>query len=160
MVVSPLLSIRLQGRLPTAVSTTVPSTLAIHWTMSEDIPLYVPPDPKATRCVAFLDKVNARYNISLESYLDLYTWSTEHIDLFWSLVWDDVTVLGDKGSHVVDNQAVPATNPSWFQEARLNWAENMLLCRSEHKIALIQASMFSRTVFADHTHPQRQPSLL
>lgn len=108
--------------------------------MSEEIPLYAPPDPKATRCFAFLDKVNARYNTSLESYHDLYTWSTEHIDLFWSLVWDDVTVIGDKGNHVVDNQAVPAANPSWFQEARLNWAENMLLCRSEHKIALIQAT--------------------
>lgn len=145
---------------PTAISTTVPSTPATHWTMSEEIPLYVPPDPKATRCFAFLDKVNARYNTSLESYHDLYTWSTEHIDLFWSLVWDDVTIIGDKGNHVVDNQAMPAANPSWFQEARLNWAENMLLCRSGHKIALIQASMFSRIVLADSPDQQRQPSLL
>lgn len=110
-------------------------------TMLEETPLYVPPNPKATRCFAFLDKVNARYDTSLESYHDLYTWSTQHIDLFWSLVWDDVTILGDKGNHIVDAQAVPASNPSWFREAKVNWAENMLRCRSEHKIALIQASM-------------------
>ncbi|KAL4075852.1 hypothetical protein J3A83DRAFT_4089711 [Scleroderma citrinum] len=106
--------------------------------MSEESPLYVPPDPKATRCFAFLNKVNAKYNTSLKSYHDLYTWSTQHIDFFWSLVWDEVTIVGYKGNHVVDNQAVPAANPPWFQEARLNWAENILLCRSEHKIALIQ----------------------
>lgn len=108
--------------------------------MSEETPLYVPPDPKATRYLSFLDKINEKYHASLETYSDLYTWSTKHIDLFWSLVWDDVGIIGSKGSHVVDNQAVPASNPPWFQGARLNWAENMLSCRSEHKIALIQAT--------------------
>ncbi|KAI6047176.1 hypothetical protein EDC04DRAFT_2886989 [Pisolithus marmoratus] len=108
--------------------------------MLEETPLYVPPDPKATRCLSFLDKINAKYHASLETYSDLYNWSIKHIDLFWSLVWDDVGIIGSKGNHVVDNQAVPAANPPWFQEARLNWAENMLSCRSEHKIALIQAT--------------------
>ncbi|KAI6105574.1 acetoacyl-CoA synthetase [Pisolithus sp. B1] len=108
--------------------------------MSEETPLYVPPDPRATRCFAFLDKINAEYHASLETYFDLYTWSTTHTDLFWSLVWDDVGIIGSKGTHTVDNQAVSAANPPWFQEARLNWAENMFYYRSEDKIALIQAT--------------------
>lgn len=108
--------------------------------MSEETAMYVPQDPKATRCFAFLGKINAKYHASLETYSDLYTWSTKHVDLFWSLVWDDVGIIGSKGTHVVDNQAVPAANPPWFQEARLNWAENMLYCRSEDKIALIQTT--------------------
>ncbi|KAI6119336.1 acetoacetyl-CoA synthetase [Pisolithus croceorrhizus] len=81
-----------------------------------------------------------KYHASLETYFDLYTWSTTHTDLFWSLVWDDVGIIGSKGTHTVDNQAVPAANPPWFQEARLNWAENMFYYRSEDKIALIQAT--------------------
>lgn len=108
--------------------------------MSEETPLYVPPDPRATRCFAFLHKINAEYHASLETYFDLYTWSTTHTDLFWSLVWDDVGIIGSKGTHTVDNQAVSAANPPWFQEARLNWAENMFYYRSEDKIALIQAT--------------------
>lgn len=108
--------------------------------MSEETAMYVPQDPKATRCFAFLGKINAKYHASLETYSDLYTWSTKHVDLFWSLVWDDVGIIGSKGTHVVDNQAVPAANPPWFQEARLNWAENMFYCRSEDKIALIQTT--------------------
>ncbi|KAI6164873.1 hypothetical protein EDD17DRAFT_1775220 [Pisolithus thermaeus] len=103
----------------------------------DGFPISIPP---ATRCFAFLDKINAKYHASLETYFDLYTWSTTHIDLFWSLVWDDVGIIGSKGTHTVDNQAVPAANPPWFQEARLNWAENMFYYRSEDKIALIQAT--------------------
>ncbi|KAG6332300.1 hypothetical protein ID866_6784 [Astraeus odoratus] len=108
--------------------------------MSEERPMYVPPNPKATRCLQFLDKVNREQDTTLESYFDLYTWSAKYIDRFWSLVWDDVGIIGTKGSHVVDNTAVPAANPPWFRDARLNWAENMLRCRSETKIALIQAT--------------------
>ncbi|KAF9247056.1 hypothetical protein BU15DRAFT_84622 [Melanogaster broomeanus] len=96
----------------------------------DDNPLFKPPNPEASRCFGFLSK----------SYADLYNWSTTHIDLFWGDVWDEVSVIGHKGHHVVDNAASPAANPPWFSEARLNWAENMLLCRSKERIALIQAT--------------------
>ena len=39
----------------------------------------------------------------------------------------------------MDRATNPAANPAWFQEAKLNWAENMLHCRSTEKVALIQA---------------------
>lgn len=109
---------------------------------AEESPLYVPPDPKAARCFQFLDKINTEHGIALQSYADLYAWSTAHLDLFWGRVWDEVAIIGYKGSHIVDNDAVPQVNPPWFEEAKLNWAENMLHCRSEHKIALIQASQY------------------
>lgn len=103
-------------------------------------PLFVPPDAKSSHCVAFLKKVNEKYGLALDSYFDLYRWSTHHIELFWDTVWDDVAIVGYKGKGVVDNNALPAANPPWFSEARLNWAENMLTCRSADKFALIQAT--------------------
>jgi acetoacetyl-CoA synthetase len=106
----------------------------------EAAPLFVPPNAGSSKCIAFLKKVNEKYGLALDSYFDLYRWSIDHIDLFWDTVWDDVVIVGHKGQHVVDNNAVPATNPPWFNEARINWAENMLICRSADKIALIQAS--------------------
>ena len=110
--------------------------------------LYTPPSPAASRVVRFLQRINAAESLSLASYEDLYHWSTEHIDRFWSQVWDDTGVLGHKGAHVVDPAARPPDNPAWFAQARLNWAENMLRVRSPEKTALVQASTFS------HPHPQ------
>lgn len=104
-------------------------------------PLYTPPNPQDTSCFRFLRRVNSKYGLSLQSYHDLYNWSTTHIDHFWSTVWDETGVIGVKGNHVVDLSASPPANPPWFSDAKLNWAENMLHCRSPEKIAIIQASL-------------------
>lgn len=88
----------------------------------------------------FTRVVNAKYGLSLETYQDLYEWSVKHIDAFWGLVWDQTGVVGRKGGHAVDNEALPSDNPVWFKDARLNWAQNMLRERSPSKIAVIEAS--------------------
>ncbi|KAL7282438.1 hypothetical protein ACG7TL_003909 [Trametes sanguinea] len=100
--------------------------------------LYTPPSPETSRVYEFMRRINADHGLSLSNYYDLYKWSTENIDLFWSAVWDDTGIVGHKGGHVVDTNAAPPENPSWFKEARVNYAENMLRERSPDKIALIQ----------------------
>lgn len=126
----------------------------------EPIPLFLPPPTavQASPAFRFLRKANSVHSLHLQSYLDLYRWSTTDLDAFWSLVWDETGVIGDKGDHVVDNSALPPDNPVWyvnlafsnlpeaslivhrFADARVNWAENMLRCRSENKLALVEAS--------------------
>ncbi|KAF8529020.1 acetoacetate-CoA ligase [Hysterangium stoloniferum] len=106
---------------------------------TNDKPLWSPPVPRATRTFSFRNTVNERHALSLSSYQDLYTWSIKNIADFWSLVWDETGVIGSKGTHVVDSTASPADNPPWFTDARINWAENMLRCRSGHT-ALISAT--------------------
>jgi acetoacetyl-CoA synthetase len=110
--------------------------------MADPALLYQPPDPQTSATFRFLYKINREFSLSLSSYHDLYKWSTTEIDLFWSAVWDETAIIGFKGNHVVDKNALPADNPPWFSEAKVNWAENMLSCRSKDKIALIQASAF------------------
>jgi acetoacetyl-CoA synthetase len=78
--------------------------------------------------------------LSLETYEQLYAWSVAHIDAFWGLVWDETDVVGHKGTHVVDSDARPSDNPTWFKEARMNWAQNMLRERSPNKVALVETS--------------------
>ncbi|KIK06693.1 hypothetical protein K443DRAFT_246951 [Laccaria amethystina LaAM-08-1] len=102
--------------------------------------LYCPKNPQETATFRFLARVNSLYGLSLLTYHDLYTWSTTHIDKFWSTVWDETGVIGHKGAHIADNAALPSDNPPWFSDARVNWAENMLWCRSEEKTALIEAT--------------------
>ncbi|KAI0352924.1 acetoacyl-CoA synthetase [Trametes cingulata] len=101
--------------------------------------LYTPASPESSRVFQFMRRINADHGLSLTTYYDLYKWSTQNIDAFWSAVWDDTEIVGHKGGHVVDRDASPPENPPWFADARVNYAENMLRCRSPDKTALIQA---------------------
>lgn len=107
---------------------------------SLDTPLWTPKNPAGSAALRFLASVNITYGLSLNSYHDLYTWSVTHLEQFWSAAWDYTDIIGHKGNHVIDSTALPPSNPPWFADARLNWAENMLQCRSPDKLALIQAS--------------------
>ena len=75
--------------------------------------LYNPKNPQETATFRFLARVNSLYGLSLLTYHDLYTWSTTHVDKFWSAVWDETGVIGHKGAHIVDNAALPSDNPPW-----------------------------------------------
>lgn len=81
-------------------------------------PLYQPSSPGTTPTFRFLDEVNASYSTDLRDYHDLYTWSTQNLDKFWSLVWDKTNIIGHKGHHVVDNTALPSANPPWLGSPR------------------------------------------
>ncbi|KAI0832453.1 acetoacyl-CoA synthetase [Trametes gibbosa] len=109
--------------------------------------LYAPNSPETAPASDFMRRINAAHGLSLATYYDLYTWSTQNIGLFWSAVWDDTEIVGHKGSHVVDTNARPPENPPWFTEAKVNYAENMLRCRSPDKTALLQ------TIEPEPNHP-------
>ncbi|TDL29505.1 acetoacyl-CoA synthetase [Rickenella mellea] len=120
-----------------------PSAISVQQDRSQEritAPLWQPSAPYLTSTYRFLRRVNEKYNLSLASYFDLYQWSTTEIGEFWSTVWDETGIIGDKGTHVVDAHATPAANPAWFTDAKVNWAENMLQCRSAEKVALIEAT--------------------
>jgi acetoacetyl-CoA synthetase len=109
--------------------------------MSDDTPLHRPQNPDTSATFRFRDLVNAKYGLSLRTYHDLWLWSTSHVSDFWSDAWDVTNIIGEKGTRVVDESVNITGNPPWFPEARVNWAENMLHCRSTEKVALIQASL-------------------
>jgi acetoacetyl-CoA synthetase len=126
-----------------------------------DSPLYQPPNPEASPTFQFVRRVNAKYQLALGSYSDLYRWSTTQIDYFWGTVWDETDIIGEKGGHVVERTAKPSANPAWFAEAKVNWSENMLRCRSAEKVALVQASapcLISCAIRFYKTRNRGQPS--
>ncbi|KAJ7179126.1 acetoacetyl-CoA synthetase [Mycena filopes] len=103
-------------------------------------PLYIPKDADASQVATFMRQVNAKYSLDLRTYSELFIWSTSHVGDFWSTVWDATAVIGHKGTHIIDESLNISANPRWFNDARLNWAENMLQCRSKDKVALVQAT--------------------
>jgi acetoacetyl-CoA synthetase len=58
-------------------------------------------------------------------YADLWQWSIDEPEAFWSTIWNFCGAVGEKGTKiVVDRSRMPGAR--WFPEARLNYAENLL----------------------------------
>jgi len=63
-------------------------------------------------------------------YADLWQWSIDEPEAFWSKLWDFTGVIGEKGTKIlVDREKMPGAG--WFPEARLNYAENLLRYRDD-----------------------------
>lgn len=84
----------------------------------------------------------------LDDYSDLHKWSVDNIADFWSEVWDFCDVVSSKKwDEVIDLSIRMDAIPAWFTGAKLNWAENMLRCRSADKVALVETSASSSPLF-------------
>ncbi|MEQ1567957.1 MAG: acetoacetate--CoA ligase [Myxococcota bacterium] len=89
-------------------------------------PLWVP-DPAAaaaSRMGRFADRVRA-LGVPIAGYDDLWTFSVDHPEPFWALVWDELQVVSSAPAlRVMGEPRMPHT--VWFEGARLNFAENLL----------------------------------
>ncbi|MCC2688676.1 MAG: acetoacetyl-CoA synthase [Rhizobiaceae bacterium] len=98
--------------------------------MTDDTPLWTPSPERvaAAPLTAFMAAASERAGRRFSGHGDLHDWSVDDREAFWSLVWDFCGVVGEKGDTVlVDTGDMAAA--SFFPEAKLNFAEN-LLCRT------------------------------
>jgi len=73
----------------------------------------------------FIDAVNVKFNYSIDSFDELYDWSIDEKENFWSILWDFADVVGYKGERVlIDGDDIEKAQ--WFPDAKLNFAENLL----------------------------------
>lgn len=76
----------------------------------------------------FLATANDRHNAQFANYDELHRWSIESIESFWTLVWDECGVIGDRGERtVVDKNDMFRSR--FFPDASLNFAEDLLRLR-------------------------------
>ncbi len=106
---------------------------------NKDNPLWSPLNIEKTLIKKFMNHYN------YQSYEELYNFSIEHLDEFWSYVWDFCQVVGTKGEapYIDNKQAVKEA--VFFPNAQLNYTEN-LLKRRDDKPALIS--------YSEHDYPQ------
>ncbi|MCJ1281472.1 hypothetical protein MMC26_000792 [Xylographa opegraphella] len=106
------------------------------------------PDPGATSITQFMTRIETTYDVNLPDYEALRQWSISNLGLFWSEVWDFTGVVASKRfSKVIGNDSVMFPRPSFFEGARLNFAENLLYPKSsphEDSLAVIAATEDSR----------------
>jgi acetoacetyl-CoA synthetase len=91
-------------------------------------PLWEPPPEQLQQVemARFMDFVAARSGRAFADYEELWRWSVDQLEDFWASVWEFCGVRASQPyERVLDSHAMPGT--SWFEGARLNYAENLLL---------------------------------
>ena len=75
----------------------------------------------------FLQRVNKRYHKNFETYDDLYQWSIRNIEQVWGEIWEHCGIRASEPfkTVVTDNKTM-FPRPTWFEGAKLNFAENLL----------------------------------
>ncbi len=91
---------------------------------------------KTTQLYRFTQEVRAETGLVLENYQQLHQWSVENPALFWSKLWQFTGVRSSVPCQHVLQPSDRFQDATWFDGARLNFAENLLQNRS-NKTALI-----------------------
>jgi len=89
----------------------------------------------AARLSAFITAVHRRWQLDCPDYASLWRWSVAQPEAFWTSLWEQCGVIGERGPIVLEEgERMPGAR--WFPQARLNYAEN-LLRRHDHADALV-----------------------
>jgi len=89
-------------------------------------PLWTPQNPQSTILCDFMGSIG-KQNLN---YNQLWEWSCEHSDEFWSALWDYCNVIGDKGDDILQEGA-HMRDALFFPQSSLNYAENCLKRRDD-----------------------------
>ncbi len=77
--------------------------------------------------------------LELDGYDDLWRWSVEDLEGFWSSIWDFFEVQADGGyDRVLSSREMPGAE--WFAGARLNYAEHVFASKDDTEPAILHAS--------------------
>ncbi|KAK6849924.1 Acetoacetate-CoA ligase [Apiospora arundinis] len=101
--------------------------------MAEVVPrkLWEHPSPRETEMYKFMQEVNRKHNLNLQTFWDLYQFSIKQRSDFWTdvLNYSPVIYTGTFRRAVDESSPIDSV-PHWFEGVHLNFAENLLWSRS------------------------------
>ncbi len=90
----------------------------------------------------------------LDGYDALWQWSIEEIEEFWDAVWDFCEIKGEKSGPVLVNNG-RLIEAEFFPEAKINYAENLLVQKGEGTAIVFNAENGERRQWSwDQLHAQ------
>ena len=97
-------------------------------------PLWLPSEERVAQSniTRFMEQLNARFDLHLSTYQDLYAWSIAHIPEFWDFMWDFAGIQTSVPYREIVDDLSRFPGAHWFPGARLNFAQNLLRYRDEH----------------------------
>jgi acetoacetyl-CoA synthetase len=119
-------------------------------------PLWIPSEKrvKEANITQFMHMVNQSYGLQIRSYPELYSWSVEQIPDFWSAVWQYSDIRSSRKYEKVVDDLTKFPGTKWFQEARLNFAENLL--RHDDGVAFISRDENGSSSRLTHSELRRE----
>ena len=90
-------------------------------------------EPHLTGATAVEKLLNAK---GFNSYTELHSWSIKNPGEFWSRAWDDLEIVGSKGSEFY-SEGKDFISSKFFSQARLNVAENLLAKGKDSDVAIV-----------------------
>jgi len=96
-------------------------------------PIWTPSNERiaASRLARFMEFAGRSEGREFADYASLYRWSVTDRERFWTAVWKFFGVVGETGPlTLINGDAMPGA--TWYPEARLNFAENLLRRRDDH----------------------------
>ena len=92
----------------------------------------------------FLAKVNSHYSLKLSDYHELWRWSVEDVERFWEFWWQQAELIVSNQPSVVLEKSDSFETHTWFPDATLNFAENLLRFRDDRTAIIFRGEDGSR----------------
>jgi acetoacetyl-CoA synthetase len=92
-----------------------------------------------SRLREFMRWLAAERGLSFDDYHDLWQWSVDDLDGFWSAIWEFFEVQADGDpSPVLASREMPGAR--WFPNTSLNYAEHVFAGKRDEEVAILHAS--------------------
>jgi acetoacetyl-CoA synthetase len=91
------------------------------------------------RMTEYMRWLQAERGLRFEGYHELWRWSVEDLEGFWSSIWEFFEVQADgRCEKVLGSREMPGAE--WFAGSRLNYAEHVFAGKDEDETAILHAS--------------------
>ena len=94
---------------------------------------------KNTQAWGFMQEVNKEFKTKLTNFHELYQWSCEFPESFWDLFWRYSSIIAERNSTEVLKNGDDFFDSQWFPEAKLNFANNLLINKSNNPAIIFWA---------------------
>ena len=93
---------------------------------------------KNTNMYRFMNFINEKYSQNFTEYPSLYQWSVENIPDFWAAMWEFAGIKASKPYDQIIDDLGKMPGAKWFSGTRLNFAENLLRYRDDHRALIFK----------------------
>jgi acetoacetyl-CoA synthetase len=92
-----------------------------------------------SRLREFIAWLERERGLRCDGYADLWQWSVDDLDGFWSAIWEFFEVQADgEAQPVLASREMPGAE--WFPNASLNYAEHVFRGKADDEVAILHAS--------------------
>ena len=88
---------------------------------------------------AFRLQVNSRFNLKIENYSELHSWSISNINNFWKAIWGFMAIKCSSNYNQVVDDENKMPGAKWFDGLLFNFAENLLRIKSDKAAIIFQS---------------------